>query len=74
MTKPAGKTKVHLASDLAEPIILHWGLSKDQAGEWLVIFSNLLSQELTFKNILNIDLIMIFCYILLAFHFHVLLI
>lgn len=37
MTKPAGKTKVHLATDFAEPITLHWALSKNQAGEWVVM-------------------------------------
>ncbi|KAA8533187.1 hypothetical protein F0562_033280 [Nyssa sinensis] len=34
VTKPAGKTKVHLATDLKEPVILHWALSK-KPGEWL---------------------------------------
>uniref|UniRef100_A0A5B6YGN2 alpha-glucan, water dikinase n=1 Tax=Davidia involucrata TaxID=16924 RepID=A0A5B6YGN2_DAVIN len=34
VTKPAGKTKVHLATDLKEPVILHWALSKN-SGEWL---------------------------------------
>ncbi|KAH7515688.1 hypothetical protein FEM48_Zijuj10G0053100 [Ziziphus jujuba var. spinosa] len=35
VTKPAGKTKVHLATDFAEPITLHWALSKNQSGEWV---------------------------------------
>jgi len=32
--KPAGKTRVQLATDLKEPVTLHWALSK-QPGEWL---------------------------------------
>ncbi|PON44874.1 Pyruvate, phosphate dikinase [Parasponia andersonii] len=35
VTKPAGKTKIHLATDFKEPITLHWALSKNNAGEWL---------------------------------------
>ncbi|KAF3431222.1 hypothetical protein FNV43_RR25952 [Rhamnella rubrinervis] len=34
VTKPAGKTKVLLATDFSEPITLHWAISKNQAGEW----------------------------------------
>ncbi|KAM7484206.1 hypothetical protein LguiA_000215 [Lonicera macranthoides] len=34
VTKPSGKTRVHLATDLNDPATLHWALSK-QAGEWL---------------------------------------
>ncbi|KAL6983727.1 alpha-glucan, water dikinase [Sarracenia purpurea var. burkii] len=34
VTKPAGKTKVHLATDFSEPVTLHWALSKEP-GEWL---------------------------------------
>nr|AOQ26246.1 GWD1 [Actinidia deliciosa] len=34
VTKPAGKTKVHLATDLTEPVTLHWALSRNP-GEWL---------------------------------------
>ncbi|CAK7332617.1 unnamed protein product [Dovyalis caffra] len=34
VTKPGGKMKVHLATDLEEPVTLHWALSK-KAGEWL---------------------------------------
>ncbi|XP_019166630.1 PREDICTED: alpha-glucan water dikinase, chloroplastic-like [Ipomoea nil] len=34
VTKPEGKVKVYLATDLNEPAILHWALSKN-AGEWL---------------------------------------
>nr|GMD95460.1 alpha-glucan water dikinase, chloroplastic isoform X1 [Ipomoea batatas] len=34
VTKPSGKVKVYLATDLNEPAILHWALSKN-AGEWL---------------------------------------
>ncbi|XP_024957284.1 alpha-glucan water dikinase, chloroplastic isoform X5 [Citrus sinensis] len=33
--KPGGKTKIHLATDFKEPLILHWALSK-KAGEWLM--------------------------------------
>lgn len=35
VSKPAGKTKIYLATDFKEPVILHWALSK-KAGEWLV--------------------------------------
>ncbi|XP_024023864.1 alpha-glucan water dikinase, chloroplastic isoform X2 [Morus notabilis] len=35
VTKPAGKTKILLATDQKEPITLHWALSKNNAGEWL---------------------------------------
>ncbi|KAI8527034.1 hypothetical protein RHMOL_Rhmol12G0045200 [Rhododendron molle] len=41
ITKPEEKTKVHLATDLTEPIILHWALSK-KPGEWLAPPSSLL--------------------------------
>nr|TKR78762.1 alpha-glucan water dikinase, chloroplastic-like isoform X 4 [Populus alba] len=34
VTKPGGKVKVHLATDLEQPVTLHWALSK-KAGEWL---------------------------------------
>ncbi|XP_022735440.1 alpha-glucan water dikinase, chloroplastic-like isoform X2 [Durio zibethinus] len=34
VTKPAGKTKIHLVTDFEEPLTLHWALSK-MAGEWL---------------------------------------
>ncbi|TQD83177.1 hypothetical protein C1H46_031282 [Malus baccata] len=34
VTKPAGKTKVHLATDFKEPLALHWALSASKAGEW----------------------------------------
>ncbi|KAK8714874.1 hypothetical protein V6N13_042219 [Hibiscus sabdariffa] len=33
VTKPAGKTKIHIASDFQEPLTLHWALS-EKAGEW----------------------------------------
>ncbi|KAF5450262.1 hypothetical protein F2P56_030628 [Juglans regia] len=35
VTKSANKTKVHLATDFKEPVTLHWGLSKQRAGDWL---------------------------------------
>lgn len=35
VAKPPGKTKVYLATDLQEPVVLHWALSKN-AGEWAV--------------------------------------
>ncbi|XP_022966664.1 alpha-glucan water dikinase, chloroplastic [Cucurbita maxima] len=35
VTKNASKTKVYLTTDLQEPVTLHWGLSKTNAGEWL---------------------------------------
>ncbi|XP_012467413.1 alpha-glucan water dikinase, chloroplastic [Gossypium raimondii] len=34
VTKPAGKIKIHLATDLEEPLTLHWALS-EKDGEWL---------------------------------------
>ncbi|XWS34753.1 hypothetical protein CRYUN_Cryun21dG0064500 [Craigia yunnanensis] len=34
VTKPAGKTKIHLVTDFEEPLTLHWALSK-MSGEWL---------------------------------------
>ncbi|XP_011034108.1 PREDICTED: alpha-glucan water dikinase, chloroplastic-like isoform X4 [Populus euphratica] len=34
VTKPGGKVRVHLATDLEQPVTLHWALSK-KAGEWL---------------------------------------
>ncbi|KAA8529608.1 hypothetical protein F0562_034292 [Nyssa sinensis] len=34
VTKPVGKTTVHLATDIEEPVTLHWALSK-KSGEWL---------------------------------------
>ncbi|KAK9021676.1 hypothetical protein V6N11_011655 [Hibiscus sabdariffa] len=33
VTKPAGKTKIHIASDFQEPLTLHWALS-EKVGEW----------------------------------------
>ncbi|CAN1187423.1 Alpha-glucan water dikinase, chloroplastic [Linum perenne] len=35
VSKPAGKIKVHLVTDLEESTILHWALAK-KPGEWLV--------------------------------------
>ncbi|XP_011655614.1 alpha-glucan water dikinase, chloroplastic isoform X2 [Cucumis sativus] len=35
VTKTSSKTKVYLATDLQQPITLHWGLSRTNAGEWL---------------------------------------
>lgn len=35
MTKPDGKTKVSLATDLEAPVVLHWALSKE-GKEWVV--------------------------------------
>ncbi|XVE92371.1 hypothetical protein REPUB_Repub01dG0091600 [Reevesia pubescens] len=34
VTKPAGKTKILLATDFDEPLTLHWALS-EKGGEWL---------------------------------------
>ncbi|XP_042048973.1 alpha-glucan water dikinase, chloroplastic-like isoform X2 [Salvia splendens] len=33
VAKSSGKTKIYLATDLPDPVILHWALSKN-AGEW----------------------------------------
>lgn len=41
VAKPSGKTKVYLATDLPDPVVLHWALSKN-AGEWTVRHKNLL--------------------------------
>lgn len=35
MAKSSGKTKVTVATDLPEPVVLHWALSK-RPGEWTV--------------------------------------
>ncbi|KAI6694871.1 hypothetical protein NL676_022581 [Syzygium grande] len=35
VSKLAEKMKVHFATDLNEPVTLHWALSKTNAGEWL---------------------------------------
>ncbi|KAK1552116.1 hypothetical protein Q3G72_010601 [Acer saccharum] len=34
VTKPAGRTKIHIATDFKEPVTVHWALSK-KGGEWL---------------------------------------
>ncbi|KAL7196896.1 hypothetical protein ACSBR1_036832 [Camellia fascicularis] len=47
--KPAGKTKVHLATDLTEPVTLHWALSK-KPGEWLAPPPSLLSPGSTSQD------------------------
>ncbi|KAM1102978.1 hypothetical protein ACFX19_011736 [Malus domestica] len=44
VTNPAGKTKVHLATDFKEPLTLHWALSASKAGEWLEPPANTLPQ------------------------------
>ncbi|KAJ0095371.1 hypothetical protein Patl1_16076 [Pistacia atlantica] len=41
VTKPAGKTRIYLATDFTEPVTLHWALSK-RAGEWLAPSSSVL--------------------------------
>ncbi|VFQ89956.1 unnamed protein product [Cuscuta campestris] len=41
VAKPSGKTKVYLATDLNERVILHWALSS-KPGEWLAPPSNVL--------------------------------
>jgi alpha-glucan,water dikinase len=38
MSLVQGSTKVHLATDYVEPLILHWALAK-KAGEWMVKLS-----------------------------------
>lgn len=35
VSKLAGKMKVHFATDLNEPVTLHWALSRTNVGEWL---------------------------------------
>ncbi|KAG8366087.1 hypothetical protein BUALT_Bualt17G0039400 [Buddleja alternifolia] len=44
VTKPSGKTKVDLATDLPEPVVLHWGLSK-RLGEWAAPPSTMLPPD-----------------------------
>lgn len=41
VTKPSGRTKIHVATNFEEPVTLHWALSKN-AGEWLVPPSGML--------------------------------
>ncbi|XP_027772950.1 alpha-glucan water dikinase, chloroplastic isoform X2 [Solanum pennellii] len=41
VAKSSGKTKVHLATDLNQPITLHWALSRSP-GEWMVPPSSIL--------------------------------
>lgn len=50
VTKLAGKTKVHLATDIKEPINLHWALSLNKAGEWLEPPPNVLPEGSVSKN------------------------
>lgn len=61
MTKSLGKTKVHLITDFKEPVMLHWALSKQRAGEWLVIFSNLLIINFVYRKMLDIQVIIRVC-------------
>ncbi|XP_011086610.1 alpha-glucan water dikinase, chloroplastic [Sesamum indicum] len=42
--KSSGKTKVYLATDLPEPVVLHWALSR-RPGEWAVPPSNVLPPD-----------------------------
>ncbi|PRQ40177.1 putative alpha-glucan, water dikinase [Rosa chinensis] len=44
VTKVADKTRVHLATDIKEPINIHWALSVNKAGEWLEPPPNVLPQ------------------------------
>ncbi|KDP26632.1 hypothetical protein JCGZ_17790 [Jatropha curcas] len=41
VTKPAGKTKVYVATDFKDPVTLHWALSR-KSGEWLAPPSSVL--------------------------------
>lgn len=54
ITKPEEKTKVHLATDLTEPVILHWALSK-KPGEWLVRYMNLLIMDIVILQFIGVD-------------------
>lgn len=54
ITKPEEKTKVHLATDLTEPVILHWALSK-KPGEWLVRYMNLLIVDIGILQFIGMD-------------------
>ncbi|KAL0372365.1 UNVERIFIED_CONTAM: Alpha-glucan water dikinase, chloroplastic [Sesamum calycinum] len=50
VAKPYGMTKVYLATDLLEPVVLHWALSK-RPGEWAAPPSNALSPDsVSFDN------------------------
>ncbi|KAK4429801.1 Alpha-glucan water dikinase, chloroplastic [Sesamum alatum] len=42
--KSSGKTKVYLATDLPEPVVLHWALSR-RPGEWAAPPSNVLPPD-----------------------------
>ncbi|KAL0364189.1 UNVERIFIED_CONTAM: Alpha-glucan water dikinase, chloroplastic [Sesamum angustifolium] len=44
VAKSSGKTKVYLATDLPEPVVLHWALSRSP-GEWAVPPSNVLPPD-----------------------------
>ncbi|KAH6815578.1 Pyruvate phosphate dikinase [Perilla frutescens var. frutescens] len=44
VAKPSGKIKVYLATDLPDPVVLHWALSK-HAGEWTAPPSTLLPSD-----------------------------
>ncbi|KAI3467562.1 hypothetical protein Pfo_024225 [Paulownia fortunei] len=44
VAKPSGKTKVYLATDLPEPVVLHWALSK-RPGEWAAPPSSVLPPD-----------------------------
>ncbi|KAK4423858.1 Alpha-glucan water dikinase, chloroplastic [Sesamum alatum] len=44
VAKPSGRTKVYLATDLLEPVVLHWALSK-RPGEWAAPPSTVLSPD-----------------------------
>lgn len=46
ISKPAGKIKVRLATDITEPVALHWALSRKMAGEWLVRILTLLERDM----------------------------
>lgn len=50
--KLGGKTKIHVATDFKEPLILHWALSK-KAGEWLVRIFKLLTICIVFEKMLD---------------------
>lgn len=73
MTKVADKIRVHLATDIKEPVNLHWALSVNRAGEWLVNFLNLLTEK-AYRNFKYLTIIAFIYTSLWYFFLHALLV
>lgn len=39
MTNPGGEVRVRMATDMTEPVSIHWGLSKVNNREWQVMLT-----------------------------------